>query len=103
MVAGVIGVCVELWSAGVLVEHTADELSERLVGYGLPKAAQAVIRDLVRTRRVYRNYRVVYRIDWDEVSPRVNLHVTVAYKVVNNGLGPERYRPRLIEERTGRS
>ncbi|HLM98408.1 MAG TPA: hypothetical protein VK335_03960 [Bryobacteraceae bacterium] len=100
MVAGVIGLCIELWSADVLVEHTADQLSEQLVGYGLPKAAQAVIKSLVHTRRVYRNYRVVYRIERPEGSDRVAVHETASYKVVNNGLGPENYKPKLFEEGT---
>jgi len=34
MVAGIIGLLIELWSASVLVDHAAEELSQRLVGYG---------------------------------------------------------------------
>jgi hypothetical protein len=46
MVAGIIGCCIELWATSVLIDHATEELSSRLVGYGLPKAAQGLIRNL---------------------------------------------------------
>ena len=64
MIAGLLGIVVELWSASVLVDHATDRVTERLVGYGLPRAAQELIHDLVhKTKRVYRDYRAIYRIE----------------------------------------
>ena len=36
VIAGLVGLCIDIWAASVLIEHTSAELSERLVGYGLP-------------------------------------------------------------------
>jgi hypothetical protein len=100
-VAGVVGLGIEMWSASALIEHTAEQLSLRLVGYGLPKAAQAVIHELVhKTKLVYRDYRKAYRIA--ECPGRqgfVTVRVRLSYNVVNNGQGPEYYLPTFAEER----
>lgn len=96
MVAGLIGCTIEMFSASALVDRAASELSERLIGYGLPPDAQDVISSIVRTTRVYRNYRREYRIsllDTDNVLVRI----ITSYIVVNNG--KETYR-RLFERRS---
>lgn len=100
MIAGLIGSVVELWSASVLVDHATDQLSERLVGYGLPPAAQALIHDLVhKTKRVYRDYRAIYRIEAHPAkADYVIVRITLLYKAVNNGTGAEAYSPSLAEE-----
>jgi hypothetical protein len=100
MIAGLIGICIELWSVSVLVDHATDRVSERLVGYGLPRAAQELIHDLVhKTKRVYRDYRAIYRIEpHPKDADRVIVRTTLSYKVVNNGAGSESYSPSLAEE-----
>jgi|SRR5579859_3791534 len=98
MVAGVIGTFIELWSASVLVDHAANELSEKLVGYGLPKAAQEAIHGLVhQTKRIYRDYLAEYRIVRTDPGS-VRVYATVSYRVVNNGSSSEEYSPKLLEE-----
>ncbi len=90
IVAGIIGFCIELWSTSILIDHAAEQLSNRLVGYGLPKGAQKLISELVRTKKVYVDYRVLYRI---EKNPKregyVNVYSTWSCTVVNNGTSPE--------------
>ena len=98
MVAGVIGTFIELWSASVLVDRAANELSEKLVGYGLPKAAQEAIHGLVhQTKRIYRDYLAEYRIVRTDPG-FVRVYATVSYRVVNNGSSSEEYSPKLLEE-----
>lgn len=100
LIAGLIGAGIEVWSVSVLVDHATDQLSERLVGYGLPRAAQELIHDLVhKTKRVYRDYRALYRIDPHPTNAdHVTVTIMLSYKVVNNGLGSESYSPILQEE-----
>lgn len=101
MIAGLLGTLIELWSVSVLVDHATDQLSERLVGYGLPRPAQELIHDLVhKTKRVYRDYRSVHQISQHPAKPdHVIARTTLSYKVVNNGMGAESYTPFLSEER----
>lgn len=99
LVAGIIGCCIEAWSVSIMIDHAADELSSRLVGYGLPKAAQGLIHKLVLTKRVYRDYRVAYRIEkHPTIDGYVIVHSTASYTVVNNGGAPEPYRAFMAQE-----
>lgn len=98
MVAGVIGAFIDIWSASVLVGHAADQLSERLVGYGLPKSAQDKIHALVHeTKIVRRGYQATYRIN-PAASGYVTLGVRISFDAVNNGSSTEVYRPCLEDE-----
>jgi len=96
-VAGILGLTIETFVADLLVKRTAAELSERLVGYGLPGDAQDVISSIVTATRVYRGYRKVYEIDCS-TGDTVTVHITVSYTVVNNGKETDKYKPRLEEE-----
>jgi hypothetical protein len=101
LVAGIVGVCVELFAAARIIEHASDEVSKKMAGYGLPKAAQTVIYDVVhKTKLVYREYRRVYRITRSEKPGTVVVESTISYRVVNNGKGNVLYRPQLAEEGT---
>jgi len=84
-----------------MIEEATEELSSRLVGYGLPSAAQSLIHKLVHeTRLVYRDYRKIYRLQIHPELPeeKVLVHVTLSYRVVNNGKRTERYAPGFAEE-----
>jgi hypothetical protein len=99
LVAGIIGFLIEVWAASALIEHVSEELSSRLVGYGLPKAAQNLISSLVKTKLVYRNYRKTFRFAYHpEKQDHVLLSMTLSYTVLNNGHSPEDYAPWLAEE-----
>ncbi|HXR15929.1 MAG TPA: hypothetical protein VN777_06920 [Terriglobales bacterium] len=99
IVAGVIGPMIEVWAASSLIEEATEELSSRLVGYGLPRDAQNLIYKLVHeTKLVYRNYRKAYRLTESEKPGKVIVHVTLSYRVVNNGKRTETYAPSFAEE-----
>ena len=99
VVAGVIGLGVELFAATVLIKHVTDDLAFRLIGYGLPEAAQTLVSKLIReTKLVYRRYEIRYRITKSGIG-RVKARLTVSYTVVNNGTRAHSYEPRLSEER----
>ena len=97
MVAGILGLTIETFVADLLVKRTATELSERLVGYGLPGDAQDIISSIVTATRVYRGYRKVYEIERLSADVVV-VHLTVSYTVVNNGRTTDSYKPKLEEE-----
>jgi hypothetical protein len=99
VIAGAIGLSLELIAASTLIDHTSKELSSRLVGYGLPKQAQALINSLVHeTKRVYRGYNRTFKVTRIDGKPGfVRIDTTVAYLVVNYGRGAEKYRPKLEE------
>src|SRR5262249_39999304 len=99
LVAGVIGFFIEMWSASVIIEHVAEELTSRLVGAGLPKTAQELIRDIVDTKLVYRDYRKTYKIvTHPEKRDYVRVEIVLSYAVVNNGTAVLQYAPRFMEE-----
>jgi hypothetical protein len=89
LIAGLIGICIECWAASVLIRHTAEELSERLVGYGLPEAAQGLIQQIIKANIVYRDYKKSYRLSVNLADPtRMIVRISVTYKAVNNGMAP---------------
>ncbi|MGA3043093.1 MAG: hypothetical protein ABSF54_20135, partial [Bryobacteraceae bacterium] len=100
IVAGLVGILIEIWGTSILIEHVSKQLSERLVGYGLPKPAQAVIGALVHdTRIILRNYKAVFRIDPNPDKPDyVIVRLTLTYTALNNGMRTEPYGPMLSEE-----
>jgi hypothetical protein len=99
LVAGIIGFLIEAWAASVLIEHVSEELHSRLIGYGLPTAAQDLISGLTRTKLVYRNYRKTFRFASHPEKPgHVLLTMTLSYTVLNNGQITEDYAPWLAEE-----
>lgn len=99
VIAGAIGFSLELIAASTLIEHTSKELSSRLVGYGLPKQAQALINSLVHeTKLVYRDYKRTFRIVPIPARPGfVRIETVVSYLVVNYGRASENYKPKLDE------
>ena len=95
MIAGIVGLLIEIFSARVLIHEVSDELTDKLVGYGLPEAAQAVIRELVlETRLVRRNFRKTFYIE-DLANGHVRLEMTTSFVVVNNGIGAQSYSPMM--------
>jgi|ERR1017187_7001 hypothetical protein len=100
MIAGIVGLSIEWWAASVLIDRTSKAVSDKLIGAGLPKPAQLIIGSLVHdTKIVLREYRAVFRMERHSEKPDyLTIHVTVTFKVLNNGLREEKYRPVLIEE-----
>jgi hypothetical protein len=100
IIAGLIGAAIELWSASVLIEHVSRELSERLVGYGLPKTAQAVIAKLVRDSDVVlRNYSAKFNVAHHPSKDHYLLvRLTLSWKALNNSIRSVDYRTGLSDE-----
>jgi hypothetical protein len=98
LVAGILGITIEMFAASALVDRAAAEISERLIGYGLPPDAQYVINTIVRTTRVYKDYRKSYRISL-QADGSVLVRTVMSYIVVNNGKERDsNYLPKLEEE-----
>jgi hypothetical protein len=96
-VAGIVGSVIEMHITGRLIDHTAESLSHRLIGWGLPSELQGEIRTIVDTTLVRFNTVKQYRL----VDPRdgkVTVEVTYSFEVRNYGDAPEKYAPFLAEE-----
>jgi hypothetical protein len=98
-IAGIIGVCLEIFAANRIIEHASQSVAEKMSGYGLPEPARDRIYDLVHnTKRVYRDHRQTYFIERHPNKPGyVIVRGTISYRVVNNGRGKDDYRPKLEE------
>ncbi len=99
VIAGIIGICLEMFAANRIIEHASHSVAETMSGHGLPESARAVIHDLVHnTKRVYRDHRRTYRIEHHPEKPGyVIVHGTISYRVVNNSKGKDTYQPKLEE------
>jgi hypothetical protein len=97
-IAGIVGLCIELFAASQIIEHASHQMAARMAGQWLPKAAGDLLYKLVHdTKFVYREYRKTYRIV-RQPAGTVIIHLTLSYRVVNNGKRRERYKPKLLEE-----
>src|SRR5688572_11888686 len=96
-VAGALGIIVELFVTGRLIEHTAHSLAHRLIGYGLPSELQGEIRKIVETTLVRFNTEKRYRL----TNPRdgkITVQISYSFEVRNYGDRPEEYSPWISEE-----
>jgi hypothetical protein len=97
IVAGVIGIVLELSAAKFLIERVSDELAEKLVGRGLPSELQAEIKHIVDTDLVRENYVKSYRFS-DAADDKVQIEATISYDVRNYSDGAREYAPFVEEE-----
>lgn len=97
IVAMVLGVTIDFFSAKLLVERVSDGLAQRLVGRGLPTEVQAPIRDIVSTDLVRDHYVKSYAFSTPE-DGRVQLSVEVRYEVRNYSEAVRDYAPEMAVE-----
>jgi hypothetical protein len=97
IVAMVLGVAFDLFSAKLLVERVSDGLAQRLVGRGLPLEMQAPIRDVVSTDMVRDHYVKTYAFSPPE-DGHVQLNVEVRYEVRNYSETVRDYAPEMVLE-----
>lgn len=97
IVAMVLGVAVDLFSAKLLVERVSDGLAQRLVGRGLPIDMQAPIRDVVSTDLVRDHYVKSYAFSAPE-DGRVQVNIEVRFEVRNYSEAVRDYAPELAAE-----
>jgi hypothetical protein len=100
VVAGVIGMVLELFATRFLIERVASELAEKLVGRGLPSELQSHISDIVKTALVREQYVKVYRISPPDSSGRIQLDVTASFRAKNYSDTPLQYTPIFQDECT---
>ena len=82
IVAGIVGTGLELCAEKYLLERVASELSDRLVGRGLPKQLQGVIGGITQTSLVRENYIKRYRFG-APVNGKIELDVSITFDVLN--------------------
>jgi hypothetical protein len=97
IVAMVLGVAFDVFSAKLLVERVSDGLAQRLVGRGLPSEMQAPIRDVVSTDLVRDRYVKSYAFSSPE-DGRVQVNVEVRYEVRNYSEAVRDYAPEMVAE-----
>src|SRR6201997_2470297 len=97
IVAMVLGVAFDVFSAKLLVERVSDGLAQRLVGRGLPVDMQAPIRDVVSTDLVRDHYVKSYAFSNPD-DGRVQVNVEVRYEIRNYSEAVRDYAPELTAE-----
>ena len=97
IVATVLGVAFDVFSAKLLVERVSDGLAQRLVGRGLPVEMQAPVRDVVSTDLVRDHYVKSYAFSTPE-DGRVLVNVEVRYEVRNYSEAVRDYAPEMMAE-----
>jgi hypothetical protein len=97
IVAMVLGVALDLFSARLLVDRVSDGLAQRLIGRGLPAELQAPIRDVVSTDLVRDHYVKAYAFSAPE-NGCVQVSVEVRYEVRNFSEAVIDYAPELALE-----
>lgn len=97
IVAMILGVAFDLFSAKLLVERISDGLAQTLVGRGLPIEMQGLVRDVVSTDLVRDHYVKSYAFSAPE-NGRIQVNVEVRYEVRNYSEAVRDYAPELSTE-----
>jgi len=97
IVAMILGVAFDLFSAKLLVERVSDGLAQTLVGRGLPAEMQGLVRDVVSTDLVRDHYVKSYAFSTPE-NGRVQVNVEVRYEIRNYSEAVRDYAPELTAE-----
>jgi hypothetical protein len=97
IVAMVLGVTLDLFSAKLLIERVSDGLAQRLIGRGLPAELQASIRNLVSTDLVRDHYVKSYAFSTPE-DGSVQVNIEVCYEVRNYSEATCDYAPEMAAE-----
>jgi len=87
----------ELYSTKFLIERVAEDLTEKLVGRGLPPKLQSHIRDITRTSVVREKLVKAYSFG-EPTAGRVTLDIEITFEVRNFADYVEPYAPELQEE-----
>lgn len=98
IVAGLVGVGLELFATRFLIDKVANNLAAKLVGRSLPTGLQAHIKEIVDTAFVRTDYVKSYEIGEPDERGEVLLKVRVEYKVRNYSDLRKDYAPLIQEE-----
>lgn len=97
IVAMILGVAFDLFSAKLLVERVSDALAQTLVGRGLPIDMQGPVRDVVSTDLIRDHYVKTYGFSAPD-NGRVQVNVEVRYEIRNYSEAVRDYAPELQVE-----
>ena len=97
IVAMVLGVAFDVFSAKLLVERVSDGLAQALVGRGLPIEMQGPVRDIVSTDLVRDHYVKSYAFSMPE-DGSVLVNVEVRYEIRNYSEAVRDYAPEITVE-----
>ena len=97
IVAMILGVLFDVFSAKLLVERVSDGLAQALVGRGLPVEMQGPVRDVVSTDLVRDRYVKTYAFSSPE-NGRVQVSVEVRYEIRNYSEAVRDYAPEMTVE-----
>src|ERR1700756_986903 len=97
IVAMILGVLFDVFSAKLLVERVSDGLAQALVGRGLPVEMQGPVRDIVSTDLVRDRYVKTYAFSTPE-NGRVLVNVEVRYEIRNYAEAVRDYAPEMTLE-----
>jgi hypothetical protein len=98
IVAGVIGLILELFASKFLIERVAGDLAPRLVGRGLPGELQGKIRDIIHTDFVRDHYVKAYSLSDPDETGHVHLDAKITFEVKNYSDSVREYSPFMQEE-----
>ncbi len=97
IVAALLGVLVELFSAKLVIERISDGVAQRAIGRGLPAELQAPIRDVVDTDFVRDRYVKSYAFSTPE-DGHVTVDIEIRYELRNYSETVRDYAPEIAAE-----
>lgn len=96
IVAGLIGVVVELSSLNRLIEHVGRDVASRVTGMHLPTELRRQMSQIVETSLVLEDYTRSYRLHLE--NGKMVVESTLTYNVRNYGFTVQEYSPMLADE-----
>lgn len=98
MVAGIIGLALEIFATNHLIEKTAEHLADEMTGRGLPPNIKSKIFEIANTKLARTNYKKEYRLK-DLRDGKLTVETTITFDVENYGDKTEKYTPEADEEK----
>jgi hypothetical protein len=97
VVAGVIGLVVELSSLNRLIDFVGQDVAKRVTAAHLPASLRSQVWQIVNAYLVYEDYQHAYRLR-REANGEMRVESTITYKVTNYGPHEVEYSPMAAEE-----
>lgn len=98
LIAGILGLLLEIYATRLLVEKVSGDLAEKLVGRGLPSELQAHIKSIVDSDIVRDHYVKTYKLSLIENGEKVQVDVTTSFDVKNYSDSVIEYSPIYQDE-----
>jgi hypothetical protein len=98
MVAGIIGVLVEIFAVRHIIDKTAEKLADEMTGRGLPLNIKSKITAIANTTLARTNYKKRYSLT-DVGNGMLKVRTETTFNVGNYGREAEKFTPMMDEER----